>query len=69
MNQTHLLRGYKLADIAAACGVHFSAVSYWLRRNQVPAIHCLAIERFTSGQITRYELRPDVFGQQEPGAA
>jgi len=36
----------------------------WLHRGQkvVPAEHCQAIERATGGLVTRYELRPDVFG-------
>lgn len=64
MNQTDLLRRWKQEDIAAACGVHFSAVSHWLRRNRVPAEHCRAIETFTGGAVTRYDLRPDIFGSQ-----
>jgi DNA-binding transcriptional regulator YdaS (Cro superfamily) len=27
-----------------------------------PAEHCRAIEEITNGAVTRYELRPDVFG-------
>jgi DNA-binding transcriptional regulator YdaS (Cro superfamily) len=34
----------------------------WLRRGYAPAEHALAIERATQGAVTRYELRPDVFG-------
>ncbi len=36
----------------------------WLHRGarQVPAEHCAAIERATAGAVSRYELRPDVFG-------
>lgn len=36
-------------------------IHYWLRHN-VPAEHCGAIETATGGQVTRYRLRPDVFG-------
>lgn len=33
----------------------------WLR-SQPPAEHCRAIEDATNGVVTRYDLRPDVFG-------
>lgn len=39
-----------------------STVTNWLSRGGVPAERCLAIERITAGAVTRYELRPDVFG-------
>lgn len=35
-------------------------VSNWLRRGSVPAEHCPAIERATSGEVTCEQLRPDV---------
>lgn len=47
---------------AAELGVVQSAVSNWRARGRAPAAHCLAIERATDGAVTRYELRPDVFG-------
>lgn len=34
---------------------------HWLRA-KVPAEHCAAIEQATDGKVTRYDLRPDVFG-------
>lgn len=34
-----------------------------------PAEHCRAIEEATGGQITRYDLRPDVFGEKSEKAA
>lgn len=34
----------------------------WLRKGVVPAEKCAAIERATGGKVTRYQLRPDVFG-------
>lgn len=36
-------------------------IHYWLR-NKVPSERCIDIERATEGQVSRYELRPDVFG-------
>lgn len=35
----------------------------------VPPGRCLAIEKATNGRVTRYELRPDVFGQPPSGKA
>jgi DNA-binding transcriptional regulator YdaS (Cro superfamily) len=46
-------------------------VWYWLNAKDglVPAEHCLAIERATSGRITRFDLRPDIFGERSEEAA
>lgn len=46
---------------AKALGVSYQAVQKW-RRQQPPPERCLAIEAATAGAVTRYELRPDVFG-------
>jgi DNA-binding transcriptional regulator YdaS (Cro superfamily) len=48
-----------LSALAAAIGVSQSAPSMWKARGAVPLEHCLAIERATSGAVTRAELRPD----------
>lgn len=42
-------------------------ISYWLKRNdgRLPAEYCVAVEYATAlkgNPVTRYELRPDVFG-------
>jgi DNA-binding transcriptional regulator YdaS (Cro superfamily) len=34
----------------------------------VPADRCLPIERATGGAVTRYDLRPDIFGDAPDGA-
>lgn len=48
--------------LAAVLGVSKGAVSQWKDENRrVPAAHCLAIERATSGAVTRRDLRPDDF--------
>jgi DNA-binding transcriptional regulator YdaS (Cro superfamily) len=49
------------ARLAQLCGVVPMTISQWLRRG-VPARRCVAIERVTQGKVTRYALRPDVFG-------
>lgn len=47
------------AAIGLVCGVSRAAVRKWKR---VPAEYCRAIEKATEGALTRYQLRPDVFG-------
>jgi len=38
-------------------------ISAWLRRHKkIPAQVAIPIERLTNGLVTRYDLRPDVFG-------
>ncbi|UPG86826.1 helix-turn-helix domain-containing protein [Luteibacter aegosomatis] len=49
----------KLASILA---IKSPSISGWRMRNRVPAERCIAIERATNGIVTRYDLRPDVFG-------
>lgn len=38
------------------------AVSHWRRNGVVPIARCIDIERATGCQVTRYDLRPDIFG-------
>lgn len=46
-----------------------SHVWNWLYRDKagVPAEYCQNIEEATGGQVTRYQLRPDVFGSAPKG--
>lgn len=41
----------------------YQAVQKWLTKRSVPADRCVAIEQVTGGEVTRYQLRPDVFGE------
>ncbi|MDQ7996093.1 MAG: helix-turn-helix domain-containing protein [Luteibacter sp.] len=51
------------AALARAIKVQSQVVWQWADdRRPVPAHHCLAIEAACKGAVTRYELRPDVFG-------
>jgi transcriptional repressor of cell division inhibition gene dicB len=43
------------------------AVSKWRRR--VPAERVLRIEELTEGKVSRYELRPDIYGESPKRAA
>lgn len=50
--------------LARKVGVRPATVSEWVSgRRPVPAERCLSIERATNGSVTRYDLRPDVFGE------
>lgn len=49
--------------LAASLGIRSPSISEWRKRGQVPAERCIAIETACSGAVTRYELRPDVFGE------
>lgn len=46
--------------LARLLGVKQQHVYYWLKKS-VPARRVLAIERATEGQVTRHELRPDLY--------
>lgn len=54
------------SDFAARIGIRCASVSGWRKRQKVPANRCLAIEEATAGKVTRYQLRPDVFGDAPP---
>jgi len=55
------------ASLARAIGVTQPNIWYWLNDGKhVPAEHCASIETATSGEVTRHDLRPDLF--EQPGA-
>ncbi|WP_049780588.1 Cro/CI family transcriptional regulator [Nitrosococcus halophilus] len=49
--------------LARSCGVRYQAVQKWIKKGRVPAERVLAIKRATNGRVTRYELRPDLYGE------
>lgn len=50
--------------LAEKIGVRQSTLWHWLKRAKkgVPAEYAPAVESATEGAVTRYELRPDVYG-------
>lgn len=50
------------AMLAKIIDVTPQAVNQWVRKGVAPPERVLAIESATGGAVTRYELRPDVFG-------
>ena len=53
-----------LYDLAKTCKVSYQAVLKW-ERKRIPAERVLTVERATHGQVSRYELRPDIYPQDE----
>lgn len=52
--------------LASRLGVTPVLVHQWAQsKRKVPAERCLAIEEASKGDVTRYELRPDVFGDND----
>jgi DNA-binding transcriptional regulator YdaS (Cro superfamily) len=52
------------AIFARLVGVTPAMVWQWEKgRRPVPATRCVDIEQATGGTVTRYDLRPDVFGE------
>ena len=50
-----------VTHLARKLGLSYQAVRKW-EAGRVPAERCRAIEIATNGQVTRHELRPDIFG-------
>lgn len=48
--------------LARMIGVRQGYIWKWLQSGMPSPKYCLAIERVTFGKVTRYQLRPDVFG-------
>lgn len=54
-----MMKGRK-ALLSKELGLSRPSVHNWFKRREVPPDRCLGVERVTG--ISRYELRPDVFG-------
>lgn len=68
-----ILRAVEIAGSQAALaqkvGVSKAFVNQWCNNNRpVPPERCRAIEEATAGAVTRYDLRPDIFGKSEKAA-
>lgn len=57
------------AELARMLGVSRPAVSQWLNgKTRISPVLCLPIEQATGGAVTRYEMRPDIFGPSASAA-
>lgn len=52
--------------LADALGIKSPSITEWRTRERIPAERCIAIETATGGAVTRYDLRPDLFGSPAP---
>lgn len=72
MNATPLEIAIRLAGgvpaVAKALDISQPAIHRWRARGKPPANRVIYLERATNGKVTRYDLRPDVFGP-EPAAS
>lgn len=61
--------GLTQTEFAAEIGYSQSQVSHWVTGiKPVPPKACRAIEALPSVTVTRYDLRPEIFGDQETAA-
>lgn len=69
--QSELAR--RLSDLYAAehpgadASLTPQAVGGWCRSGRVPAERVLDVERVTNGQVSRHQLRPDLYPLESPG--
>lgn len=58
-----IISGGNVRKASRIIGVSYSTLTTWISRNQkTPAEYCRQIEALTQYEITRSDLRPDVFG-------
>lgn len=68
MNQSAIDRAVSVCGsqtiLAEKIGVTLGAVNQWVHGHRpIPPGKCIPIEEACGGQVTRYDLRPDVFGE------
>ena len=51
--------------LAQKLGIRPQAVSQWKRQQRLPASRVLAVERHANGEVSREELRPDLYPPNE----
>ncbi len=56
-----------ISVLARRCGVSPQAASKW--RNRIPAERVLQVERATDGEVSRHDLRPDLYPRPDSEAA
>lgn len=47
--------------LAEDCGVSQPTISNWKKDNRVPGEYVLKFEKATNGQVSRHEIRPDLY--------
>jgi len=74
MDPTPLERAIKIlgdqSKLARKIGVKPQHVWHWQNKaKRIPAEYVLSIEKATDGQVTRSELRPDIYPRESKGEA
>jgi len=74
MDLPSYLEEHEARELAAALGVNPSLISQWkIGYRRISPETAIRIERATNGDITRADLRPDIFGppsgENDQGAA
>jgi DNA-binding transcriptional regulator YdaS (Cro superfamily) len=59
----------KIKALVEGSNVLQQHVWHWLQCGKVPPQYAKAIETATGGEVTRHDLRPDIFDQPSPSAA
>lgn len=71
--ETGISKAIRLAGsqtaLGALVGLSPQAVQKWAAQGFVPGDMCRKVERVLHGQVTRYELNPDVFGEPHVATA
>lgn len=49
------------AALARTVGVTYQAVQQWVASGRCPPTRVLAIEKATRGEVSRHDLRPDIY--------
>ena len=53
------------AALAEALGISRSAITQW---DRVPVTRVLQIEKLSGGEVTRHQMRPDIYGPEQRAA-
>jgi len=49
------------AALAKRLGISEQAFTYWKRKGRIPSDRVIGVEKATGGQVTRQQLRPDLY--------
>lgn len=53
-----------VSAISDELNISVQAIYKWVKKNKAPANRCIELESLVKQKVTRYELRPDVFGNK-----
>lgn len=71
--RTHIERAVEIhgsqTRLAAAMGCSQQQISYLLHAKSITAEMAMSLDEVTDGKVSRHDLRPDIFGPAQAGAA